>query len=279
VLADIYIKHNHSQVVSYNTKYSGIRKNDVDGSSHKVYPMHEARKKVLGIIEGKYLLGHSINNDLTSMKIPLKTILNATKGAKGAKGVIDTARFEWNHKQPSLKSLTYSIFGVVIQEHSHCPVEDSYWTMRVFKEYCYMMKKHGKVSWNRVAVFVACRDSEGGGRMVFNEVVKDVEFEKECLTKFFNENVNVYQCVKFYYEHVPDVYYSKVVRKTIYDSVDGCGNMVFERVGRYDGRDGGYYVVRWDENDTRKYKNIVLDIDRFQTVIDYSVAEKLGKDW
>lgn len=109
-----------SKVTDYRTRYSGIRKKDLDNAPD----FETIQAEVARIIKDKIVVGHAIHNDFSVLKMshpPEKTR--------------DTSHYFKNFflgKTPSLKKLSETILGVSIQKGEHDSVQDAQATMKLY---------------------------------------------------------------------------------------------------------------------------------------------------
>lgn len=109
-----------SKVTDYRTRYSGIRPRDLEHAPD----FDSIRDEVCEIIKDRIVVGHSIHNDFSALKIshpPEKTR--------------DTQVYYkslFQGKTPSLRKLSESLLGVKIQEGEHDSVLDAQATMKLY---------------------------------------------------------------------------------------------------------------------------------------------------
>lgn len=109
-----------AKVTDYRTKYSGIRKRDIEDAPD----FETVQAEVAHIIKDKVIVGHALHNDFSALKIshpPEKTR--------------DTSRYFkylFQGKTPSLKKLCESVLGISIQKGEHDSVQDAQATMRLY---------------------------------------------------------------------------------------------------------------------------------------------------
>jgi len=110
-----------SKVTDYRTRWSGIRKRDLENAPS----FEEVQSKVAQLIKDRIVIGHAVHNDFAVLK--LQHPPEQTR---------DTARFFGKHyflgKNPSLKKLSESILGVRIQNGEHDSVQDAQATMKLY---------------------------------------------------------------------------------------------------------------------------------------------------
>lgn len=129
VLFDEYIKQTQT-VTDYRTFISGITPEVL---AEATYTLRDARKKILRILYGKFLIGHALKNDLKALGISHPWWL-----------IRDTARYDtfmqrigakqdlWPRK---LKDLSAEILGKEIQIYGqpHSPYEDALAALELYK--------------------------------------------------------------------------------------------------------------------------------------------------
>lgn len=109
-----------SKVTDYRTRYSGIRKKDLEGAPD----FDTVQKEVADIIKNRIVVGHSVHNDFAVLKLH-----------HPAEKVRDTSqhyRYLFQGKVPSLKRLTENVLGMKIQEGEHDSVIDAQATMKLY---------------------------------------------------------------------------------------------------------------------------------------------------
>lgn len=129
VLFDEYIKQTQA-VTDFRTFISGIKPEHL---SEATLSFRDARKQILSILYGRFLIGHGLKNDLKALGISHPWWL-----------IRDTARYEpfmqtldddqtlWPRK---LKDLSLEVLGKDIQTYGkpHCPCEDAMAAMNLYK--------------------------------------------------------------------------------------------------------------------------------------------------
>eukprot|EP00961_Rhodomonas_salina_P129677 1746394-Rhodomonas_salina.1 len=118
VLFDSYIKPPYP-IISYNTEHSGLRGEDLENAPF----LHDVRKRVQQLLQGRVLIGHALHNDFKALQIMHPFGLT-----------LDTQRHPFlqnamHTRQPGLKRACKQILGLDIQSDEHCPVEDARATM------------------------------------------------------------------------------------------------------------------------------------------------------
>lgn len=109
-----------SKVTDYRTRYSGIRKRDLDNAPD----FETVQAEVARIIKDRIVVGHAIHNDFSVLKLnhpPEKTR--------------DTSDYFKNFflgKTPSLKKLSESVLGISIQKGEHDSIQDAQATMKLY---------------------------------------------------------------------------------------------------------------------------------------------------
>lgn len=120
VIYDTYVKPD-KPVTDYRTKYSGLRPQDIkNGVSFET-----ARKQVQDIIDGRILIGHSIQNDLSVLQLHHSDIRDTSQ-------LPEYKQLNGGQK-PSLKFLTEAVLKKEIQKGEHSSVEDAAATMELYK--------------------------------------------------------------------------------------------------------------------------------------------------
>jgi RNA exonuclease 4 len=120
VIYDTYVKP-AKPVTDYRTKYSGLRPQDIkNGVSFET-----ARKQVDDIINGRILVGHSIQNDLSVLQLHHNDIRDTSQ-------LPEYKQLNGGQK-PSLKFLSENVLNKKIQSGEHSSVEDAAATMELYK--------------------------------------------------------------------------------------------------------------------------------------------------
>lgn len=122
VLLDTFVKPKE-RVTDWRTWVSGVAPYHM----HEATLFEEVQKKVCGILKGKVIVGHAVQNDLKSVLIshPRHQIRDTSRFSafrKLAKG-----------KPPSLKRLAKEYLQMDIQKQAHSSVEDAQVAMAVFR--------------------------------------------------------------------------------------------------------------------------------------------------
>lgn len=125
VLYDKYIKP-AKKITDYRTRWSGI----LPIHMKTAVPFKLARREIRSIIKNKRVVGHSLHNDFSALKLKLrpKRVRDLAKNIQIRK----IASLPTN-KTPSLKHLTATILGRNIQCTTHCSIEDSVAAMDLYK--------------------------------------------------------------------------------------------------------------------------------------------------
>ncbi len=125
VVCDVYVKP-EQPVTDYRTKWSGIRKGDLnDGCTFK-----QARKQVQKIIKGHILVGHSLHSDLHALNLSHpRHLMRDTSKYCPIRGLAGLQR----NMTPSLKGLASILLNYTIQDGEHCSVEDARAAMSLYK--------------------------------------------------------------------------------------------------------------------------------------------------
>lgn len=109
-----------SKVTDYRTKYSGIRRKDLQHAPD----FDSVRNEVCEIIKGRIIVGHAVHHDFSVLKI-----------SHPPEKIRDTQIYYKNLFQggtPSLKKLSESLLGVQIQKGEHDSVQDAQATMKLY---------------------------------------------------------------------------------------------------------------------------------------------------
>jgi RNA exonuclease 4 len=121
VLYDVYIKPT-GRVTDWRTKYSGIRPADVlspEGSqlnagANAALSFEDVQEKVKEIVQGRILIGHALQNDLTILKLSHpKDKIRDTSLYEPFRGKYSNGRL------PSLKKMVQGELNVAIQKGEH----------------------------------------------------------------------------------------------------------------------------------------------------------------
>ncbi|XP_053182534.1 interferon-stimulated 20 kDa exonuclease-like 2 [Scomber japonicus] len=115
-------------VTDYRTRWSGIRRRDLE----KATPYAEARKEILKLLMGKVVIGHAIHNDFKVLGYSHPAVL--TRDTSRIPLLNRRAGFAEN-ECASLKRLTKAIFNRDIQtgRKGHSSVEDAKATMELYR--------------------------------------------------------------------------------------------------------------------------------------------------
>lgn len=110
-----------SKVTDYRTRWSGIRKCDLENA-----PSFETvQAQVARLIKDKIVVGHAIHNDFSALK--LSHPQDKTRDTSHYFG-----RNYFLGKTPSLKKLCHSLLGIAIQKGEHDSVQDAQATMKLY---------------------------------------------------------------------------------------------------------------------------------------------------
>lgn len=124
VLLDEIVQQ-RERVFDYRTKWSGIRPSDMA----RAKPFTEVQNKVAELIEGKILVGHAVHNDLKALLLSHPHyLIRDTQVLAGKHKIV-------NSRQPALRHLVESEFGLAIQEGEHSSVTDARATMAIYRLY------------------------------------------------------------------------------------------------------------------------------------------------
>ncbi|WVF70720.1 hypothetical protein IAT40_005513 [Kwoniella sp. CBS 6097] len=130
ILLDTFVQP-REKVTDWRTWISGIREEDVLGAPE----FEEVQKKVAGIVEGRILVGHAIDNDLKVLLLSHpRPLIRDTQKCK-------MLREKAKNKHPGLKKLSEIELGVQIQKASHSSVTDARATMALYRIH--------KIEWER----------------------------------------------------------------------------------------------------------------------------------
>ncbi|XP_053175184.1 apoptosis-enhancing nuclease [Scomber japonicus] len=127
VLYDKYIRP--CQVVTdFRTRWSGIRRHHLRNAT----PFAQAREEVLGILEGKVVVGHSIYNDFDALD--MLHPVHMVRDTSTTRFLSRLAGFP-RERCPSLKILANKLLNRKIQvgKQGHCSVEDARAALDLYK--------------------------------------------------------------------------------------------------------------------------------------------------
>lgn len=109
-----------AQVTDYRTRYSGIRKRDIEDAPD----FDTVQAEVAAIIKDRIVVGHAIHNDFAVLKL--------THPPERTRDTSHYFRQLFQGKTPSLKKLCESVLGISIQKGEHDSVQDAQATMRLY---------------------------------------------------------------------------------------------------------------------------------------------------
>lgn len=109
-----------AKVTDYRTRWSGIRKQDLEGAPD----FDSVRSEVASMIAGRIVVGHAVHNDFSVLKI------NHPKDK--TRDTSEYFKYLFQGKNPSLKKLSESILGLKIQKGEHDSVQDAQATMKLY---------------------------------------------------------------------------------------------------------------------------------------------------
>lgn len=164
-ILDRFVKP-QEKVTDYRTWVSGVRPKDLRNAPS----FSEVQGEVAGLIKGKVLVGHAIQNDLKALLLSHpKPLIRDTSTFQPLRDLAKT-------KYPSLKKLAQLVLGIEIQVEgeSHSSVEDARATMAVFRsqkvkwDELLRSKGHGSFGGSSVGARLASR---GGGNKVWKPPV------------------------------------------------------------------------------------------------------------
>lgn len=140
ILMDKYVKPTQP-VTDYRTKYSGIRREDIENAED----FNEVQDEVIDLLQGKVIVGHAVHNDLRVLflKHPKSLLRDTSKFTPLAKLV------GMNNGTPSLRNLTKCVLGKDIQNGEHDSVEDARAAMEIYNKTSVEWEKHIKKKFYR----------------------------------------------------------------------------------------------------------------------------------
>nr|XP_020476836.1 apoptosis-enhancing nuclease-like [Monopterus albus]XP_020476843.1 apoptosis-enhancing nuclease-like [Monopterus albus]XP_020476850.1 apoptosis-enhancing nuclease-like [Monopterus albus] len=127
VLYDKYVRP-CQPVTDYRTRWSGIQRHHL----HNAMPFIQAREEILGILEGKVVVGHSIYNDFEALDISHPChMVRDTSTTRLLGRLAGFAR----ERCPSLRLLASKLLNRKIQvgRRGHCSVEDAQAALDLYK--------------------------------------------------------------------------------------------------------------------------------------------------
>lgn len=121
-------------ITNYRTRYSGITEKHMK----RAVPFNKARQQVLDIIKNTVLIGHTITNDLSALRISDCHATSSIKDTGTHRSLREMAGLNDDHSQVSLKKLSKVLLNRDIQmskgkRHGHCSLEDARATMDLYK--------------------------------------------------------------------------------------------------------------------------------------------------
>ncbi|KAL6764038.1 ribonuclease H-like domain-containing protein [Haematococcus lacustris] len=125
VLLDRWVRP-EEPVTDYRTPWSGVRAGDLEGPL--VLELADAQALVAGLLQGRLLVGHSVDHDLEVLRLehPAGSTRDTAKYPP-----FMTGRGRSRKSQP-LRKLAASELGLDIQEGEHSPVEDARAAMKLY---------------------------------------------------------------------------------------------------------------------------------------------------
>lgn len=107
------------KVTDYRTKVSGVRPHDLKGAPS----FKEVQEKVSELLQGRVLVGHSVDKDLTVLMLghPRSHIRDTARYPPLLRYLPATGK----HRSQRLRDIARSELGLVIQEGEHSPVDDA----------------------------------------------------------------------------------------------------------------------------------------------------------
>ncbi len=126
ILFDSFIMP-HLQIINLRTRWSGIKKRDLENAPR----FHNAKGDIRRVLDGCIVVGHAIKNDFNSLEMSFPS-----------DKIRDTSLYLPLRKMahlnmaspPSLKNLAKVLLSRTIQKRAHCSVEDARATMDVYKK-------------------------------------------------------------------------------------------------------------------------------------------------
>ncbi|KAJ0069450.1 hypothetical protein NL108_006039 [Boleophthalmus pectinirostris] len=127
VLFDEYIRP-IGQITDYRSQWSGITKRHLT----KAIPFSQARDQVQSLLEGKVLIGHSVQTDLKSLDLVHPG--HMIRDTSCTRLLTRLAGFPREYR-PSLKALTNRLLHrkIQIDKQGHCSVEDAVAALDLYK--------------------------------------------------------------------------------------------------------------------------------------------------
>lgn len=145
------------KVTDYRTRWSGIRRRDLEGAPD----FESVQQEVADMIRGRIVVGHAVHHDFAVLKINHPPQL-----------VRDTShyfKYLFGGKTPSLKKLTESLLGLSIQKGEHCSVQDAQATMKLY------VKERDK--WNK-QIMSTNKASANPAQLVHKTTIKKKQSKK-----------------------------------------------------------------------------------------------------
>jgi RNA exonuclease 4 len=138
VLLDTFVKPN-VKVTDFRTEVSGVRPRDI----HDAPDLSEIQQKVIQLLDGRVLVGHSLKNDFRVL------MLSHPRGS-----IRDTSKFRpfrklSRGKNPSLRMLSQHVLGLTIQTGAHDSIDDARVAMLLYRRVKddwenYLFRQEGK---------------------------------------------------------------------------------------------------------------------------------------
>ncbi|EDQ88131.1 uncharacterized protein MONBRDRAFT_37665 [Monosiga brevicollis MX1] len=128
-------------IVSYNTRWSGIRKRDLVDAT----PFPKVRDRLRTILKNARVVGHAVSNDFRAMNLTSKE-LNALVYDTSASSTLKIAALGENDGNAvSLKRLSKYLLHRTIQEKQHCSLIDARVTLELYQYDVNLWRSHQRL--------------------------------------------------------------------------------------------------------------------------------------